>query len=230
VFKIQANMDPAHRDRIAFVRICSGGYRKGMRLHHVRAERALQVSGALTFMAGERERTDGAWPGDIIGLHNYGTIRVGDTFTEGERLTFTGIPHFAPELFRRVRLRDPLRSKALLKGLLQLGEEGAVQVFRPLDSNELILGAVGMLQFEVVAWRLREEYGVDCSYENVAVATARWPDCPDARRLEEFRDRNRENLAVDAAEQLAYLAPTLVNLNLTMERWPDVRFRATREH
>jgi peptide chain release factor 3 len=230
VFKIQANMDPAHRDRIAFVRICSGGYRKGMRLYHVRADREMQVSGALTFMAGERERTDEAWAGDIIGMHNYGTIRVGDTFTEGEELVFTGVPHFAPELFRRVRLRDPLRSKALLKGLLQLGEEGAVQVFRPLDSNELILGAVGMLQFEVVAWRLREEYGVDCTYENVAVATARWPDCADDRRLGEFRERNRENLAMDAAEQLAYLAPTLVNLNLIMERWPDIRFHATREH
>jgi len=230
VFKIQANMDPAHRDRIAFVRLCSGSYRKGMKLHHVRADRAMQISGALTFMAGERERVEEAWPGDIIGLHNYGTIQVGDTFTEGEELTFTGIPHFAPELFRRVRLRDPLRSKALLKGLLQLGEEGAVQVFRPLDSNELILGAIGMLQFEVVAWRLREEYGVDCAYENVAVATARWPDCADARRLEEFRDRNREYLALDGAGQLAYLAPTLVNLNLAIERWPEIRFRATREH
>jgi peptide chain release factor 3 len=230
VFKIQANMDPAHRDRIAFVRICSGSYRKGMRLYHVRAEREMQVSGALTFMAGERERTDEAWAGDIIGLHNYGTIRVGDTFTEGETLAFTGIPHFAPELFRRVRLRDPLRSKALLKGLLQLGEEGAVQVFRPLAGNELILGAVGMLQFEVVAWRLREEYGVDCAYENVPVATARWPDCPDSRKLEEFRERNAEYLALDGAGQLAYLAPSLVNLNLAMERWPDIRFHATREH
>jgi peptide chain release factor 3 len=229
VFKIQANMDPLHRDRVAFLRICSGGYRNGMKLHHVRADRGMQISNALTFMAGERERTKEAWPGDIIGLHNYGTIRVGDTFTEGETLTFTGIPHFAPELFRRVRLHDPLRSKALLKGLLQLGEEGAVQVFRPLDSNELILGAVGMLQFEVVAWRLREEYGVDCSYESVPVATARWPECPDARHLEEFTERNREHLAIDGADQLAYLAPTQVNLNLTMERWPGVSFHATRE-
>lgn len=230
VFKIQANMDPAHRDRIAFLRICSGRYRKGIRLQHVRVGRQLQVQTALTFMAGEREHTETAWPGDIIGLHNYGTIQVGDTFTEGEELTFTGIPHFAPELFRRVRLRDPLRSKALLKGLLQLGEEGAVQVFRPLLSNDLILGAVGMLQFDVVAWRLREEYGVDCSYESVPVATARWIECSDARRLEQFRERNAEYLALDGAGQLSYLAPTAVNLGLAQERWPEIRFHATREH
>jgi peptide chain release factor 3 len=230
VFKIQANMDPAHRDRIAFVRICSGRYAKGIRLRHVRIRRDIQVSNALTFLAGDRARVDEAWPGDIIGLHNHGTIRVGDTFTQGEELTFTGIPYFAPEMFRRVVLRDPLRSKALLKGLLQLGEEGAVQVFRPLTGNELIVGAVGMLQFDVVAWRLEDEYGVDCAYEPVPVVTARWVTCADSRRLEEFSDRLGEHLARDGGGALAYLAPSQVNLRLTMERWPDIAFHETREH
>jgi len=174
VFKIQANMDPAHRDRIAFLRICSGHYRKGMKMRHVRIGKDIQIANALTFMAGEREHAETAWAGDIIGLHNHGTIQVGDSFSQGDSLNFTGIPYFAPELFRRIRLRDPMKSKALLKGLIQLGEEGATQVFRPLDNNDLIVGAVGVLQFDVVAWRLKEEYGVECGYDNIPVVTARW--------------------------------------------------------
>jgi peptide chain release factor 3 len=230
VFKIQANMDPAHRDRVAFLRVCSGCYRSAIRLHHVRLNKDVTVNNALTFMAGNREHTEIAYPGDIIGIHNHGTIQVGDAFTQGEKLTFTGIPYFAPELFRRVQLRDPLKSKALLKGLIELGEEGATQIFRPLDSNELIVGAVGTLQFDVVAWRLREEYGVDCSYENVRVATARWIKCDDASHLREFRVKCSENLAEDGSGMLTYLAPSLINLNLTMERWPKVQFLNTREH
>ena len=230
VFKIQANMDPAHRDRIAFVRICSGKYERGMKMHHVRLDRDINVSNALTFMAGEREQADTAWPGDIIGLHNHGTIQVGDSFTQGEALNFTGIPHFAPELFRRVQLRDPMKSKALLKGLIQLGEEGATQVFRPLDSNNLIVGAVGVLQFDVVAWRLKTEYGVECSYDRIPVVTARWIKCDNPRKLEEFKARASEHLALDGGGYLAYLAPSMVNLNLTMERWPDIIFQDTREH
>ncbi|MDE2089738.1 MAG: peptide chain release factor 3, partial [Gammaproteobacteria bacterium] len=161
---------------------------------------------------------------------NHGTIRIGDAFTEGEALTFTGIPYFAPELFRRVRLRDPLRMKALHKGLVQLCEEGATQLFRPLDSNDLILGAVGMLQFDVVAYRLRYEYGVECTFESVPVTTARWIVCDDPKRLEEFRNKAHLNLALDHTGELVYIAPTRVNLELTMERWPGVEFRATREH
>jgi len=230
VFKIQANMDPAHRDRIAFVRICSGKYERGMKMRHVRLNRDLQTSNALTFMAGQREHTEVAWCGDIIGLHNHGTIQVGDTFTEGESLTFTGIPFFAPELFKRVRIQDPLKSKALLKGLLHLGEEGATQVFRPLQSNELILGAVGMLQFEVVAWRLQEEYGVNCLYENIPVVTARWIECNDGKLMKEFRNKAMNNLAIDSGNRLTYLVPSIVNLNLTMERWPEIKFHATCEH
>ena len=168
VFKIQANMDPAHRDRIAFLRVCSGSYKKGMKMRHVRLGKTVQISNALTFQAAERYDVEEAFPGDIIGLHNHGTIQIGDTFTEGEDLKYEGIPYFAPELFRRVVLRDPLRMKALAKGVVQLSEEGATQVFRPLKNNDLILGAVGMLQFDVAAYRLKDEYGVDAVVEPVS--------------------------------------------------------------
>ncbi|MDQ3495221.1 MAG: peptide chain release factor 3 [Pseudomonadota bacterium] len=230
VFKIQANMDPMHRDRVAFVRICSGRFVAGMKALHVRSGKEVKLANALTFMASDREIADEAWPGDVIGIHNHGTISIGDTFTEGEPLAFTGIPYFAPELFRRARLRDPLKLKQLQKGLAQLSEEGATQFFKPMLSNDLILGAVGVLQFDVVAYRLKDEYGVDAAFEPVGVATARWVKCGDARKLEEFRDRNAANLAIDGAGELVYLAPTRINLQLTIERWPDVRFMATREH
>jgi peptide chain release factor 3 len=230
VFKIQANMDPGHRDRIAFLRICSGAYRRGMRLYHVRLGKEVRIADALTFMAADRQQADEAWAGDIIGLHNHGTINIGDTFTEGEALTFTGIPNFAPELFRRAVLKDPLRMKALQKGLDQLCEEGATQLFRPLRNNDLILGAVGPLQFDVVAFRLADEYGVNCAFEPVNVVTARWVDGADEEKLEQFRERAHENLALDHAGELVYLAPTRINLGLTVERWPGLTFRETREH
>jgi peptide chain release factor 3 len=229
IFKIQANMDPAHRDRVAFMRICSGRFEAGMKLQHVRLGKQIKAANALTFMAQDREHVENAWPGDIVGLHNHGTISIGDTFTEGESLQFTGIPHFAPELFRRAQLRDPLKLKALQKGLAQLSEEGATQFFRPLISNELILGAVGILQFDVVAYRLKNEYGVDASFEKVNVQTARWVDCDDAGMLEDFTRQLQNHLAEDGSGQLVYLAPTRVNLQLTEERWPDIRFSATRE-
>jgi peptide chain release factor 3 len=229
VFKIQANMDPAHRDRVAFMRICSGRFEAGMKMHHVRLGKTVKAANALTFMAQDREHVENAWPGDIVGLHNHGTISIGDTFTEGESLQFTGIPHFAPELFRRAQLRDPLKLKALQKGLAQLSEEGATQFFRPLISNELILGAVGILQFDVVAYRLKNEYGVEATFENINVHTARWIACDDGKMLEDFKRQLQNNLAEDGAGQLVYLAPTRVNLQLTQERWPDIRFAATRE-
>jgi peptide chain release factor 3 len=230
VFKIQANMDPLHRDRVAFMRICSGRFDGGMKAFHVRSGKEVKLANALTFMASDREIVNTAYPGDVIGIHNHGTISIGDTFSEGESLSFIGIPSFAPELFRRARLRDPLKMKQLQKGLAQLSEEGATQFFRPLMSNDLILGAVGVLQFEVVAYRLKDEYGVDCAFENVTVITARWVHCPDERKLAEFRDKNAMNLAVDAAGELVYLAPSRVNLQLTQERSPGVVFTATREH
>lgn len=230
VFKIQANMDPKHRDRIAFLRICSGAYQKGMKLAHLRLGKEVVISNALTFMAGERSQTEIALAGDIIGLHNHGTIRIGDTFTQGELLKFTGIPNFAPELYRLVRLKDPLKSKALTKGLIELSEEGATQVFRPLCSNQLILGAVGVLQFDVVAHRLQHEYKVDCVYEPASVSCARWVYASDEKALADFRNKAYDYLALDGSDALIYLAPTRVNLAMAEERYPNIQFKATREH
>jgi len=230
VFKVQANMDPQHRDRIAFLRICSGTFSKGMKLKHVRIGKEVKISDALTFLASDRGHVDKAYPGDIIGLHNHGTIRIGDTFTQGEDLAFTGIPNFAPELFRRAVLKDPLKMKQLQKGLSQLCEEGATQLYRPLNNNDLILGAVGVLQFDVVAQRLKDEYKVDCSFENVSVNTARWVESDDAKAMEKFRDKAAQNLALDHSDELVYIAPTRVNLQMAMEKFPEIRFHSTREH
>ena len=230
VFKIQANMDPRHRDRIAFLRICSGKYTRNMKMRHSRIGKDVKIADAVTFLAGDRSHVEEALSGDIIGLHNHGTIQIGDTFTEGEMMRFTGIPHFAPELFKRVRLKDPLKLKQLQKGLQQLSEEGATQLFMPLNNNDLILGAVGVLQFDVVRQRLKDEYKVDCIYEPVNVFTARWVHCDDARKLEEFRRKCSDNLSEDGGGYLTYLATTRVNLSLTEERWPEITFRATREH
>ena len=229
VFKIQANMDPMHRDRIAFLRLCSGKYTKGMKMHHVRLGKDVRVADALTFLASDRSAAEDAYAGDIIGLHNHGTINIGDSFTEGEKLGFTGIPNFAPEMFRRAVLKDPLKMKALSKGLGQLCEEGATQLFRPLRNNDQILGAVGQLQFEVVAFRLQDEYAVQCAFEPISVQTARWIQCDDAKKLEEFRQKAYDHLAVDHSGALVYLAPSRVNLELTIERWPGIVFRETRE-
>jgi len=230
IFKIQANMDPKHRDRIAFMRVCSGVYHQGMKMKHVRIGKEIKIADAVTFMAGDRSAVEEALAGDIIGLHNHGTIQIGDTFTEGEDLKFTGIPHFAPELFRRIRLKDPLKMKQLQKGLQQLSEEGSTQVFFPVNNNDIVVGAVGVLQFEVVAYRLKDEYKVEAVYEPVNVTTARWCDCDDSKKLEEFKRKCTENLALDGGGHLTYLAPSRVNLSLTQERHPDVVFRATREH
>lgn len=230
VFKIQANMDPQHRDRIAFLRIVSGMFKPGIKLFQTRTQKTVQINQALTFMAGSREQADVAVAGDIIGLHNHGTIQIGDTFTQGENLQFLGIPNFAPELFRLVRLADPLKQKALLKGLMQLSEEGATQVFRPILNNEIILGAVGVLQFDVVAFRLLNEYGVQCKYENTDTIAARWITCNNKNKLEAFKQECARYLALDNADLLTYLAPSRVNLELVVERWPDVEFHDTREH
>jgi peptide chain release factor 3 len=230
VFKIQANMDPKHRDRIAFLRICSGTYTKGLKMRHVRIGKEVKIADAVTFKAGEREQVEEAFSGDIIGLHNHGTIQIGDTFTDGEELKFTGVPHFAPEMFRLIRLKDPLKSKQLQTGLKQLSEEGSTQVFMPMRNNDLVVGAVGMLQFEVVAYRLKDEYKVEAIYDTVNVYTARWVECSDAKKFDDFKQKAYENLALDGGGHLTYLAPTRVNLALMEERWPDIKFRATREH
>jgi peptide chain release factor 3 len=230
VFKIQANMDPAHRDRIAFMRVCSGRFYRGIRLKHHRLGKNIQINNAIICMAQERTNADEAYPGDIIGIHNHGTIKIADTFTEAERLKFTGIPNFAPEHFRRVRLRNPLKTKQLEKGLLQLAEEGAVQLFRPLNGTYLILGAVGELQFEVIMSRLLAEYGVEASYETVNLSTVRWVAGKDSLHLKEFERAMKDYLAIDAEGNLAYLAANEWRLEDTMKQWRKLTFSKTMEH
>ncbi|MFW2364885.1 MAG: peptide chain release factor 3 [Desulforhopalus sp.] len=230
VFKIQANMNPAHRDRIAFFRVCSGKFTRGMKVKHHRLGKDITLANATIFMAQERANVDEAWPGDIIGLHNHGTIKIGDTFTPKEPLKFTGIPNFAPEHFRRVLLRDPLKMKQLQKGLLQLAEEGAIQVFRPLIGADYIMGAVGVLQFEVTMARLQNEYGVKAIYEPVNFQAARWVQCDDKKALAEFERKNQATLAYDAEGFLTHLAQNEWMLNYFMEKWPLITFEKTREN
>ncbi len=230
VFKIQANMDANHRDRIAFLRVCSGHFERGMKIKHLRINREIRVSNVVTFMASNREQVEEAYAGDIIGLPNHGNMQIGDSFSEGELLQFTGIPYFAPDFFRSVRIRNPIKVKQLHKGLQQLGEEGAVQVFKPVSGGDLILGAVGVLQFDVVASRLMGEYGVDAVFDGTNTTSARWVTCDDKRMLADFEKALSHNVAYDAANNMAYLAPNSVNLKLTQERWPKVVFHTTREH
>jgi len=230
VFKIQANMNPAHRDRIAFLRICSGTFKKGMKVRHHRIGKDINLANATIFMAQDRENVEQAWPGDIIGLHNHGTIKIGDTFTPKEPLRFTGIPHFAPEHFRRVLLKNPLKMKQLQKGLVQLSEEGAIQVFRPKIGADYIMGAVGVLQFEVTMARLKNEYGVDAIYEPVDYQAARWVSCNNKKKMAEFERSNQATLATDAEGFLTYLAQNEWMLKYFMEKWPDIEFHKTREN
>ncbi len=229
VFKIQANMDPKHHDRLAFMRIVSGEYQKGMKVLQVSTGKQIKIANAVTFMSRERSATEVAHAGDVIGIHNHGGIGIGDSFTQGEKINFQGIPNFAPELFRRAQLKDPLKAKALQKGLDQLSEEGATQVFRPVSNSSQILGAVGILQFDVVAHRLKYEYGVDCQFETINVATARWVSGED-KYIEQLKIKAGNNIAIDSAGMLTYLAPTMVNLQLTIERHPELTFSSTREH
>jgi peptide chain release factor 3 len=230
VFKIQANMDPRHRDRIAFFRVCSGRYTPAMKVRHQRIGREMKLGNVMTFMANERVASQDAVAGDIIGIHNHGQLQIGDTLTEGEALGFKGIPYFAPEMFRVARPRDPFKAKQLQKGLQQLGEEGAIQVFETVSSNTLLLGAVGQLQFEVVAARLASEYKVDAVYEDAGIATARWLTYPDETTRRNFERDRAASLANDVDGNPVYLATNRFNLQAAMERWPKVGFHTTREH
>ncbi len=229
-FKIQANMNPAHRDRIAFFRICSGKFTRGMKVRHHRIGKDIALSNATIFMAQDRSNVEEAFPGDIIGIHNHGTIKIGDTFSEKEPLKFTGIPNFAPEHFRRVLLKNPLKTKQLSKGLTQLAEEGAVQMFKPVLGSEYILGAVGVLQFEVTMARLKTEYGVDAVYEGVSFAMARWISSDDSKQLEAFKQKNQDGIAYDGEGHLSYLAPSQWKLDRVMELYPAIVFHKTREY
>jgi peptide chain release factor 3 len=230
VFKIQANMDPRHRDRIAFFRVCSGRYTPAMKVRHLRIGREMKLANALTFMANERVASEDAVAGDIIGIHNHGQLQIGDTLSEGEALAFRGIPYFAPELFRTARPRDPFKAKPLAKGLQELGEEGAIQVFASTHTNTMLLGAVGPLQFEIVAQRLASEYNVDAIYETANIATARWLTFPDEATRRDFEREQGGALASDVDGNPVFLATNKYNLQVTMERWPKVGFYATREH
>ena len=230
VFKIQANMDPRHRDRIAFFRVCSGRYQPAMKVRHLRIGREMKLGNALTFMANERVSSEDAVAGDIIGIHNHGQLQIGDTLSEGEALAFRGIPYFAPELFRVARPRDPFKAKPLSKGLQELGEEGAIQVFTSAHTNTLLLGAVGPLQFEIVAQRLATEYNVDAIYETASISTARWLTFPDETTRRNFEREQGPALASDVDGNPVFLATNKYNLQVTIERWPKVGFHATREH
>ncbi len=229
VFKIQANMDPRHRDRIAFFRVCSGRYVPGMKVRHLRLGREMKIANALTFMANERVASLGAVAGDIIGIHNHGQLQIGDTLTEGEALGFKGIPYFAPELFRMARPRDPFKAKQLDKGLHELGEEGAIQVFET-EMGQTLLGAVGPLQFEIVAQRLQTEYQVDAVYDAADIHTARWLVFPDEGTRKKFETEQALRMAHDIDGNPVYLASNQYNLRVSMEHWPQVKFHATREH
>jgi len=230
VFKIQANMDPKHRDRIAFFRVCSGRYKPAMKVRHLRSGREMKLGNVLTFMANERVASEDAVAGDIIGIHNHGQLSIGDSLTEGETLEFKGIPYFAPELFRVARPRDPLKSKPLAKGLRELGEEGAIQVFESTHGGTLLLGAVGPLQFEIVAQRLATEYNVDATYEPANISTARWLTYPDENTRRNFEREQAASIATDVDGNPVFLATNRYNLQVTTERWPKVGFRTTREH
>jgi peptide chain release factor 3 len=230
VFKIQANMDPAHRDRIAFVRVASGHFERGMRLKVVRSGKELRPNTVVSFLSQRRELLDEAFAGDIIGIPNHGVLQLGDTLTEGEALQYTGLPFFAPEMFRSVEVADPLRTKQLKAGLTQLGEEGAIQVFRPVAGSVLLLGAVGQLQFEVVAHRLEHEYGCKARVMASRFQIARWVTCDDAKELQRFIDANAHRVAYDAVDAPTLLVEYAPELRAIEGNWPKIRFHAMREH
>ena len=229
VFKVQANMDPAHRDRIAFVRICSGKFTRGMQLKIGRTGKSMRTASAMSFLSQRRELLEEAYAGDIIGLPNHGLLQLGDTLTEGEKLQYTGLPFFAPEIFQAVEVADPMRAKQLRTGLQQLGEEGAIQVFRPHDGGALLLGAVGTLQFEVVAHRLKHEYGVEARLMPTKYRLARWVTADDPAELKQFIDFNSYRIAYDVVEAPTFLASYQGELVIP-ERWKTIKYHALREH
>jgi peptide chain release factor 3 len=229
VFKVQANLDPNHRDRVAFLRLCSGQFRRGMKLKHARSGKFMAVQNPIFFFARERELVEEAVAGDIIGIPNHGTLRVGDTLTEGEALRFTGIPSFAPEVLRRVRLDDPMRAKQLRRSLEDLAEEGVTQVFRPLIGSQWIVGVVGNLQLDVLSSRLAAEYKIEAGFEPSPFETARWVKSADPAKLKAFLDQNRGSLAEDRDGAPVFLARTRWELDQAVKKWTDVSFLKTRE-
>jgi peptide chain release factor 3 len=229
VFKIQANMDPKHRDRIAFIRLCSGVFERGSKMKHVRTDKSLAVTAPVFFLARERSLAENAYPGDIIGIPNHGTLRIGDTLTEGEMMHFTGIPSFAPEILRRVRIDDPLKVKNLRKGLEDLAEEGISQLFKPIISSDWIVGVVGQLQLDVLMARIQTEYRVPVGFEAVGFDSARWISSDSPAELQKFIDANRAKIAEDIDGRPVYLLASAWELKYTQEKWENIRFSPTRE-
>jgi peptide chain release factor 3 len=228
VFKVQANMDPNHRDRVAFLRLCSGRFRRGMKLHHTRTQKTIAVHNPIFFFARERELAEEALPGDIIGIPNHGTLRVGDALTEGEDIRFTGIPSFAPEILRRVRLIDPIRAKQLRRALEDLAEEGVMQMFQPVLGGQWIVGVVGQLQLEVLASRIATEYKVAVDFEAAPFESARWLSGDEAV-LKRFAAQYRDNMANDRDEAPVFLARSIWELDRAIEKFPELKFLKTRE-
>ena len=229
VFKVQANMDPNHRDRIAFVRLCSGHFKRGMKLFHGRSDKMIAVNNAVLFLARDRELAEDAFAGDIMGIPNHGTLRIGDTLTEGEKLNFVGVPSFAPELLQRVHIGDPMKVKHVRRALEHFAEEGASQVFKPLSGADWIVGVVGQLQFEVLAARMEAEYGLPAHFETAGLEAARWVDAPDAAAMKKFTDANRGSLAEDHDGSIVFLARNAWHLNRAIEENPGLNFLKARE-
>ena len=229
VFKIQANMDPKHRDRMAFARLSSGHFKRGMKLKHVRSGKQLNIHNPQMFFARDRETAEEAWAGDIIGIPNHGNLRIGDTLTEGEDLYITGIPSFAPELLKRVRPEDPMKAKHLGKALQQLAEEGVARVFKPLIDSSWVVGVVGVLQFDVMADRIRTEYDVPVKFEETALYTARWLSAKDSQKIKDFVDHNRGNVADDHDGDTVFLARNAWHLEDAQKNWPDIEFLSIKD-
>jgi peptide chain release factor 3 len=229
VFKVQANMDPNHRDRIAFFRICSGKFKRGMKVKHVRSGKTMALVNPVFFLARDRELAEEAYAGDIMGIPNHGQLRIGDTLSESEDLNFLGIPTFAPEVLRRVRLDDPMKAKQLRKALEDLAEEGVSQVFKPVDGSTWIVGVVGLLQFDVLTTRIESEYNIKAGFEDGGFVTARWVACEDAKEMDRFAMANKSNMAEDRDGSPVYLARNTWQLGRVQQDFPTVTFTATRE-
>lgn len=229
VFKVQANMDRNHRDRIAFVRLCAGKFQRGMKLKHIRSQKMMAIANPILFFAQERELVEQAFAGDIIGIPNHGTLRVGDTLSQSEDIRVTGLPNFAPEILQRIRPSDPMKAKHLQNALLSLAEEGVTQIFKPLIGSNWLLGVVGQLQLDVITTRMDSEYKISVALEPAPFETARWVYCDDAEMLKQFTNQNGSALAEDGEGQLVFLARNAWELNHQQQKWPQIRFDKTRE-
>ena len=228
VFKVQANMDPKHRDRVAFVRLASGHFERGMKMTHVRTKKPMAITNPVLFLAADRELAEEAWAGDIIGIPNHGQLRIGDALTEGEVLKFTGIPSFAPELLNTVRALDPMKAKHLDKALLQFAEEGAAKVFKPMIGSGFIVGVVGALQFEVLASRIEIEYGLPVRFEQSQFTSARWVSGPKAE-VDKMVNINKQHIATDSDGDTVFLTRLQWDIDRVLRDYPELKLTATKE-